>query len=128
MARKKKIDGPQVIEHDVEDASTDPQEEVSTIEKTEEKKEPTIEDGVYTEYDVKLSTGVILPEVHVAVGENKRPPEFRRMMAQGFPDVAMQFLLSDQTTYLLRTIGWSEEMFKEDIAPIIKRGMEKAAE
>lgn len=125
---KKKIDAPQVVENDVADSPDEPQEEVTIIEKPAEKREPGIEDGVYTEYGLELSNGVTIPEVHVVVDPDRFPMDFDSLMDRGRVDLAMMLLLSDQTMYVLRALGANRKMVREEILPVVKRGMEMAAE
>lgn len=115
-----------VIENDVPET---PQDEVITMEKdTEEKKSPGIEDGVYTEYDVVLSSGITIPEVHVVVDPDRFPMDFDRLMDRGRVDIAMLLLLSDQTMYILRTIGANRKMIRDEVIPVIQRGLEMSRE
>lgn len=120
-----KKDVMEIIKNDVPDA---PQDEISTIEQDVEKKEPSIEDGVYTEYGVELSSGVTIPEMHVVVDPDRFPMDFDRLMDRGRVDLAMVLLLSDQTMYLLRAIGANRKMVRDEVIPVVQRGLEMSKE
>lgn len=120
-----KKDVMEIIKNDVPDA---PQDEISTIEQDVEKKEPSIVDGVYTEYGVELSSGVTIPEMHVVVDPDRFPMDFDRLMDRGRVDLAMLLLLSDQTMYILRTIGANRKMVRDEVIPVIQRGLEMSRE
>lgn len=118
VAKAAKADEVEIVERSPEELDTG---------QVEEKREPELKDGVYTEYGVELLNGRLV-DVEVAVSRSKRPPEYSLMMAQGFGSAALQILLSMRTRYALNHSGWSDDDLEQVIAPVIQRGLEASGE
>ncbi|MGC2865986.1 hypothetical protein ACMG4H_14145 [Corynebacterium glutamicum] len=125
MAEKKNIkDVANVVENEVAES----QGEVATIEtggKGVAKREPSLENGVYTEYDVQLVNGVKIP-VSVIVDEMKLPATFGSLISEGNGAAMVIAQLTAGTRRIIDLAGATMEDINATFPEIIQRARDAA--
>lgn len=103
--------------------------EVESLPITEDQapKEPTLEDGIYTEYAVELGNGVKV-DIEVVFDREELPASYMSLVAEGNMEAALIAQLTPRTRRILDLVGATLKDLKSCVLDVVGRAQKKRDE